>query len=105
MITATVTRPAAAKFDRYGDPAPTAVHEVVIEAIGPRTSTDVTDRGRQGVVEELAIYARHGTDIRRGDVVTVDDAVLHVVGAPKVFESPFGDDLDGIEVPVERREG
>jgi len=104
MIAATVKR-AATKFDRYGDPAPTTSHEVVIEAIGPRTSTEVSDRGRQGVVEELAIYARGGTDIRRGDVVVVDDAELHVVGAPKVFESPFGDDLDGIEVPVERREG
>lgn len=105
MIAATVKRTPGAKFDRYGDPNPTVDHEVVIEAIGPRTSTEVSDRGRQGVAEELAIYARAGTDIRRGDVVVVDDAELHVVGAPKVFESPFGDDLDGIEVPVERREG
>lgn len=105
MIAATITRAVTAKFDRYGDPAETVDHQVTVEAIGPRTSTEVTDRGRQGVVEELAVYASRGVDICRGDVVTVDGVPLHVVGAPKVFESPFGDDLDGVEIPVERREG
>lgn len=106
MRNATVVRLRGKTLDKYGDPTGSDA-EVELEgcAVAPRVSGDVDDRGRQGVVVGLSLYAPHGTDLLHTDRVKVDGVVYEIDGEPGAWKSPFSGWEAGIEVALKRAAG
>lgn len=103
----TVIRSSPGGTDEYGDPIDGT--ETVFEidgVIAPRTSTDVDDRGRTGIVVGLSVYVQ-GTDhdVLRTDQFEYRGERWDVDGEIGVYESPFGDGCDGLEFALKRGEG
>lgn len=99
-------RRTAPTTDRYGDPAPGAPARVTLvgATIAPRTSADIDDRGRQGVIEGLTLYAPHGTDLIHTDQVEVDGVTYDIDGDPGQWKHPNGWTA-GMEVALKRAVG
>jgi hypothetical protein len=111
--TATIVRDTPGGTDPYGDPVPGSTVEIEVEGCGwaPRTqgvgpsSTEVLDRGRQGVIEGLTVYMPYGTDVRPSDQLRLDGRLYEVEGDPGDWWNPKSGRLAGLEVAVRRAEG
>ena len=116
-FTVTVVRPPEPVYDPYGDPTPGEPVRTELTGVGlaPRTggpgtaSTDIENRGREGLRSGLTMYAEVGADIRRHDLVVVDEpgfeGTYKVDGEPLPWVSPFDGWRAGIEVALTRAEG
>lgn len=105
--TVTVRRLSPGGFDVYGDPqSSTATTTTVVGcAVAPRQSTEPTERGRVGVIVGLTLYAPYDTDIRSGDLITVDSVIYEVEGEPGKWKHPVTNREAGIEVALRRAAG
>jgi hypothetical protein len=105
--TVTILRESSSGVDAYGDPVTSITTRVEVTgcAVAPRMSTEPTERGRQGVIVGLSLYAPTGTDVRYTDRVEIDGAVYLVDGIPAEWVSPFTGWAPGLEVALRRAEG
>lgn len=97
----------AGPADRYGDPNPAALTRTLIDGafVAPRTSGDIEDRGRSGVVVGLTLFAPHGTDLVHTDKVEVDGTVYDLDGDPGSWLQPHTGWAAGIEAALKRGAG
>lgn len=97
--------------DRYGDPVPGGdeYSPLLIEvpgcAVAPRSSNDVNEPGRQGVIVGVSLYAPAGTDILHDDQVDIDGVLYDVDGDAGVWTDPFSFTQVGVEVALRRAAG
>jgi hypothetical protein len=99
--------PGAVTYDQYGDPvAPTRTGSNITGcAIAPRYSTESTERGRQGVIVGLTIYAPAGSDILSTDSLMVRGHPYVVEGEPADWVNPYTGWAPGLEVAIRRAVG
>lgn len=105
--TITVVRPTWVT-DAYGDLQPTGTPtrtDITGCAIAPRSSSDVTEPARQGVLIGLTVYAPIGADIQPTDQIEVDGDLFDIDGDIGKWRSPFSTIVDGIEVALRRAIG
>lgn len=106
MNNATVVRVRGADPDAYGDPVGDPDEDELDGcSVAPRTSTDIADRGRQGVVIGLTLLAPFGTDIIHTDQLKVDGVLYDIDGDPGSWKNPFTGWEAGIEVALTRATG
>ena len=106
MENASVIRVRPGGLDRYGDPVGSPSRTTLPGcAVAPRTSSDVTDRGRQGVIVGMTLYAPHGTDLLHTDQVEVDGVLHDIDGEPGSWVNPFSGWRAGVEVALKRAAG
>lgn len=93
--------------DKYGDANDTEPARTTIDGafVAPRTSGDVDDRGRDGVIVGLNLYAPHGTDLIHTDQVEVDGTVYDLDGDPGQWKHPHTGWEAGMEVALKRAAG
>jgi hypothetical protein len=103
----TVLRDTPGGFDPYGDPVTSTTIRTLIEAcaIAPRYSTEPTERGRQGVIVGLSVYAPAGSDITSTDRLEIDGITYVIDGEPAEWVNPFTGSWPGLEVAVRRATG
>lgn len=105
--TVTVQR-ATPVVDRYGNSRPgtyTDHHTIAGCGIAPRTSDDLTDRGRLGVVVGLTMFAPYDADLLSSDRVVVGGETYETVGDPGQWRSPLTGWQPGLEIALRRVEG
>lgn len=107
MSNCTVVRVRPLGFDDNGDPIDGDPDRLAIPgcSAAPRSSSDITDRGRQGVVVGLTLYTPHGADIVHTDLVEVDGVPYEVDGEAGAWKSPFTQWEAGIEIALKRAAG
>lgn len=90
-----------------GDPIEAAPTRVPLcEAFtAPRTSSDITDRGRAGVIVGLTLFGKYGTDLKHTDQVEVDGVLYDVDGEPGQWKNPLTGTKAGFEVALTRAAG
>jgi hypothetical protein len=106
-VTITVVRPTWVE-DAYGDLQPTGPPTFTdIEgcAVAPRSSSDVTEPARQGVLIGLTVYAPIGSDIQPTDRIDYDGNSFEIDGDIGKWRSPFSPIVDGIEFALRRAIG
>lgn len=93
--------------DSYGDPLPITRTggDITGCAVAPRYSTEPTERGRQGVIVGLSIYAPTGSDILFTDLIEVRGQVYMVEGDPGDWVNPFTGWAPGMEIALKRAAG
>jgi hypothetical protein len=93
--------------DAYGDQV--AGHEALLELEGafvaPRESSDLTDRGRVGVVVGLTLFAPRCTDLRASDQVDVDGVTYDIDGDPGRWRHPMTGWSAGMTAALTRAQG
>lgn len=94
-------------YDENGDPVTGAPNRKTLSgaAVAPRTSSDVTDRGRSGVVVGLTLYGRYGEDLVHTDQVEVDGVLYDVDGEPGQWHNPLTGTDAGSETALVRAAG
>ena len=105
--TITVVRSSPGGVDQYGDPISGTTTTTVIEgcAVAPRYSTEPSERGRNGVVVGLSVYAPTGSDILFSDTIIVDSVDYRIEGQPASWANPFTGWAPGVEVALVRSTG
>lgn len=93
--------------DEYGDPiVGTDDRTILIDAfVAPRESGDISNRGRQGVIVGLTLFAPYETDVRYTDQIEVDGVLYDVDGEPGKWRNPFSGWEAGIQVALVRASG
>lgn len=94
-------------YDEFGDPIegePTRL--TLAEAFtAPRTSSDIDERGRSGVVVGWTLFAPYGTDIVHTDIIEVDGVPYEVDGEAGQWKNPLTDWEAGCEVALKLAAG
>lgn len=107
-MTVTRVRTTPAARDQYNDPDPSpTVDELVLDQafVAPRTTSDIDDRGRQGVIVGMSLYAPVGTDLVHTDQVKVDGVLYDLDGEMGVWTNPLTGWDAGIEAAIKRAAG
>ena len=99
--------PGTIGFDNSGDPIPDTriEHDIAGCGVAPRYSTEPTERGRQGVIVGLTVYAPTGSDVLSSDSLRVRGDLFVVDGHPAEWRSPFSGWAPGVEVAIRRAVG
>lgn len=105
----TVDRIRADDKDVYGDPS-SEVDTKTIEgaSVAPRLSTDTSGEARDGAVVGLTLYAPHGADIVRTDLIVIDGDAMHpykIDGELGDWSSPLTGSRPGFTADLIRAEG
>lgn len=105
--TVTVLRDSPGGFDAYGDPITSTTAETNIPncAVAPRFSTEPTERGRQGVIVGLTVYAPFGSDVLFTDRLEIAGVEYVIEGTPGSWSNPFTGSTPGMEIAVKRAVG
>lgn len=100
-------RPNPGGFDEYGDPVASTDTRTTIDgcAVAPRTTEDINDRGRAGVIVGLSLYAPYGTDVQNTDLFEIDGELFQVDGDGGDWKSPYTGWEAGVEVALKRAAG
>lgn len=108
-MTVTVVR--GPGFDAYGDRLsgePTR-HEISGCALARSTLSEIDDRGREGVISSLTLYAPAGADLLATDQVEITSGpvagLYELDGEPFEWTSPYTGWTPGLEVSLRRAEG
>lgn len=93
--------------DQYGDPVAgtTTLTTITGAFVAPRTTEDIDDRGRTGVIVGLTLFAPYDTDLTYADQIDVDGVVYDIEGEPGRWRNPFTDWKAGIQVALSRAQG
>lgn len=107
MIGESVTRLRPAGIDAYGDPVAGAPGELDIAgcALAPRSSSDATDQGRQGVIAGMTLYAPAGADIEATDQIVARGSTWEIEGEVGDWHNPLTGSQPGLEVALKRVAG
>lgn len=101
-----IVRIRPAPRDSYGDPVGEDDRKALYGFyVAPRTSSDVTGRGRDGTVEGLTVFGPRTDLIADSDLIEVNGVVYTIVGAVGDWESPFGSMSDGTSFALKRGQG
>jgi len=97
----------APTHDRYGDPSDDEPARLTIEgaSVYPRSSADVDERGRSGVIVGLTLIAPYGTDLQHIDQVEVDGVLYDLDGDPGQWKHHHTGWEAGLEVALKRAAG
>lgn len=100
-------RRAPGGLDEYGDPveSTSTSTELVGAFTAPRPESEITSRGRAGVIVGLTLYAPFGTDLVHTDQVDVDGTLFEVEGEVGSWRNPLTGWEAGIEVALRRTAG
>lgn len=93
--------------DQYGDPLPSTEDREPLPGAftAPRESSDIEDRGREGVIVGLTLYAPHGSDVLHTDQIEVDGVLYDVDGEVGSWEHPMSGWKPGITAALSRATG
>lgn len=93
--------------DAYGDPIASAETRVALPLafVAPRESSDLSDRGRQGVLVGLTLFAPYDSDLLSTDRIEVDGVLFGIDGDIGRWRNPFTAWEAGIQVSLERVAG
>jgi hypothetical protein len=107
IVGESVTRLRPAGTDAYGDPIAEAPGELDIAgcALAPRSSSDVTDQGRQGVIAGMTLFAPAGADIEATDQIVARGATWTIEGEVGDWRNPHTGAQPGLEVALKRVAG
>lgn len=99
--------PGSIGSDNNGDPVPDTRPEHDLERCGIafRYSTEPTERGRQGVIVGLTVYAPAGSDVLSTDNLLVRGSTYRVEGEPGDWRSPFSGWEPGMEIMARKAVG
>lgn len=94
-------------FDQYGDPIVGTPTRLTLTGAftAPRTSSDVDDRGRQGVIDGKTLYAPYPADVLATDEIEEDDVPYIIEGEVGKWKNPWTQWEAGIEVALVRAVG
>lgn len=73
--------------------------------VAPRSSSDMTGRGRDGKVDGLTLFGPPTDLIADKDIIEVDGVEYRIEGTVGTWQSPFGDALDGTSLALVRASG
>lgn len=75
-------RPTPGGVDQYGDPIAGTESRLTLERSGvaPRSSSDLADEGRSGIIVGLTLFAPYGSDVLIGDRIEVDGVMFDIEG-------------------------
>lgn len=93
--------------DEYGDPIEWTPTTLVLDGAftAPRESSEITDRGRSGVIVGLTLYAPVGADVLHMDQIDVDGVLYDVEGEIGTWIHPRTGWDAGIEAALRRAIG
>lgn len=105
--TVTIIRESPGGTDVYGDPITSTVLRTDVAgcAVAPRYSSESSERGRQGMIVGLSVYAPAGTDVLFTDRVEIDGVAYVIEGEPAAWSNPFTGWSPGVEIAVRRATG
>ncbi len=105
--TITVVRSSPGGVDQYGDLVSGTTTSTAIAgcAVAPRYSSEPVERGRNGVIVGLSVYAPAGSDIRYTDAITIDSVSYRIDGEPASWSNPLTGSAPGVEVALVRSAG
>ncbi len=104
--TITVTSRTAAGEDAYGNQTYTTTSRTIDRVpVAQRTSSDLTENGRDGQSVGLTIYPPHDSGIVASDVIGVYGEDYRIVGDPGAWRSPWSGWAPGLAIDLERAEG
>lgn len=105
--TITVRRDSPGGFTAEGDPVSGTTADTAIAgcAIAPRMSSEPTERGRQGVIIGLTVYAPFGSDILFTDTILIATVEYRIEGDPADWSNPFTGATPGMEIALTRAVG
>lgn len=103
----TIVRVRPLGFDEYADPAAGDPTRTTLTDVftAPRTTADITDRGRQGVVEGKTLYAPYGVDLLHSDQIEEDGVLYDIDGEAGQWKHPITGWEAGCEVALKRAAG
>lgn len=107
VTTVVLVRPTDGTPDGYGAPTVGVPTRMVLDGafVAPRTSDDVNDPGRAGVVVGLTLFVPAGVSVHPDDQVEVDGVRYEVVGDRAVWENPFTGWAPGATLALRRVDG
>lgn len=90
-----------------GDPTEETPNRLTITDafVAPRSSANIDDRGRAGVIVGLSLFAPYGADIVHGDQVEVDGVLYNLDGDAGQWKSGLTGWEAGCEVALVRAAG
>lgn len=93
--------------DRYGNPVYELVDVVLGEtaAFDPGGSREPVEVGRTPTVTTPKLYFTQWPDLVKTDLVVVRGEVFQIEGDPADWRNPWGSDVGGMVVELERAEG
>lgn len=97
--------------DEYGDPVPGVESRTTLTGafVAPRTDpgqdSEITNRGRAGVIVGLMLFAPYETDLVYTDRIEVDGVLYEIDGEPGKWRNPFSGWEAGIQAALRRAAG
>lgn len=110
-FTVTRVRRAPGGRDQYNDPIAGSESRTAITgcAIAPRAEQEPNERGRNGTITGLTLYAPLGTDLLSTDLVQINpadpDDLYEIEGEVGRWTNPFVPTHGGIEAALKRAKG
>ena len=100
-------RSAPGGVDEYGDPISGTDSRTTLTGafVAPRESSEITNRGRAGVIVGLTLFAPYDTDLTYTDQIEVDGDLYDIEGEPGRWRNPFTDWEAGMQVALVRAAG
>ena len=93
--------------DAKGAPVAGDVERAVLYGfhVAPRTSSDITGRGRDGKVEGLTLFGPPTDLIADSDLIEVNGELFRIEGTVGDWSSPFGPMVDGTSLALRKGRG
>lgn len=111
-MTISRVRSSSGGFDANGDPLPGTTTTTAIAGafVAPRSSNDVDDVGRVGVIVGLTLFVAYDTDLVTSDTILVavgdaNDGLYEIDGQPGDWLHPFTGWRAGQTVALKRAAG
>lgn len=107
----TIVRVRGNGLDEYGDPIAGDTRTTLSGvSVAPRSTSDISDRGRAGAVVGLSLFAPYGTDLLHTDQIEMTgepaaDGLYDVDGEIGQWKNPLTGRNAGSEVALKRATG
>lgn len=101
----TVTVVRGGGVDQYGDPIAGVSFDVELCAVAPRSSSDINDRSRSGVIVGKLVLFPAGTVILPADRFEIGGVAWELDGDAGDWVSPFTGWNPGVEAALKRAAG
>lgn len=109
--TVVIVRQSPGGVDEYGDPISGSEERIDVPGCtwAPRlagaASSEIDDRGRQGIIVGMTVYMPYDTDLRPSDQLVLDGLLYEVEGEPGKWHNRMTGRRAGLEVAARRSEG